>query len=216
MSPRIRANFPPPASSNPRETKAGKGGGSLVNIFTYLAQRLLLTHPGLPFGTIFTLRGSGMVRLMATSDHREGTAVPGLARKARGLHPRGRAGVSLALGASIVVVGLLLIPSPARGAQRAAPDGVEVRLPPDLVFKQTVGDSAAVVFRHPTHAAFSGGQCVTCHPQPFKILHPTHRTSHAEMNAGRSCGICHNGRQAFGVGDGAQCARCHTAGRAAR
>lgn len=90
---------------------------------------------------------------------------------------------------------------------------IEVRLPADLSFDRTMGESGAVIFRHTTHTAFAGGRCVACHPQPFKILHPTRQANHEEMNAGRSCGTCHDGKKAFGVDDSAQCQRCHaTAG----
>jgi len=87
---------------------------------------------------------------------------------------------------------------------------IEVRLPADLTFDRTIGERGAVIFRHTTHTAFAGGQCVACHPQPFKILHPTRQASHEEMNAGRSCGICHDGRTAFSTGDPAACQSCHT------
>jgi c(7)-type cytochrome triheme protein len=33
--------------------------------------------------------------------------------------------------------------------------------------------------------------------------------THAEMEAGRSCGACHNDRMAFGPADPVGCARCH-------
>ena len=95
-------------------------------------------------------------------------------------------------------------------------EGVEVRLPADIIFGGATGPLPAVIFRHTTHTAFAGGQCVACHPQPFKILHPARRTSHAEMNAGRSCGICHDGRRAFGTAAADACQRCHAGGGASK
>jgi c(7)-type cytochrome triheme protein len=118
--------------------------------------------------------------------------------------------VFLILGAAPVPAAVAAIKGqdPSRKAP-AAGEPIELRLPPDLIFDRTIGESGAVIFRHTTHTAFAGGQCVACHPQPFKILHPTRRTNHEEMNAGRSCGMCHDGRKAFGTGDQAACQSCH-------
>ena len=87
---------------------------------------------------------------------------------------------------------------------------VAVRLPADLVFGDSTAPARAVVFSHETHFALAGNRCTGCHPRPFRMLHPEHRTGHAAMNAGGSCGTCHDGRLAFGVRDSASCATCHT------
>jgi c(7)-type cytochrome triheme protein len=87
---------------------------------------------------------------------------------------------------------------------------ISVKLPPDLVYDRVVGSTRAVVFSHETHFAFEGNRCTGCHPTVFRMLQPTHRTSHAEMNAGRSCGACHDGRHAFGVADSSTCGTCHS------
>lgn len=88
-------------------------------------------------------------------------------------------------------------------------DELPIRLPPDLVFEQSPDSIGQVVFRHTTHVAFASGDCITCHVRLFSILHPTHKTSHEEMVAGRSCGSCHDGTQAFGTVDGSNCPTCH-------
>ena len=91
---------------------------------------------------------------------------------------------------------------------------IELRLPRDLVFEQAVGPDQAVTFRHATHVEFAERKCVACHPEPFRILRPTRRTSHDVMNAGGSCGQCHDATKAFDTKDENACPTCH-AGRAA-
>ncbi len=129
----------------------------------------------------------------------------------------GRHMVRWAFGIAFFFMAAIGLPGPSPGAAQGqgppgkpplASEGAEVRLPPDLTFG-TAGALPAVVFRHATHTAFTRGQCTACHPQPFKILHPTGRTNHAEMNAGRSCGACHNGRMAFATAAADACQRCH-------
>jgi c(7)-type cytochrome triheme protein len=90
------------------------------------------------------------------------------------------------------------------------PFSVELKLPPDIVYSRTVSRDSAVVFSHETHVALAGNRCTGCHPQPFRMLTPTHRATHRQMNAGASCGVCHDGRRAFGVRDAASCASCHS------
>jgi c(7)-type cytochrome triheme protein len=114
---------------------------------------------------------------------------------------------------------LLLLPSSAAAAPPASGEttptvaSVTIRLPADLVYDHEVGPDSAVVFSHETHFALEDNRCTGCHPRPFKMLHPTHRTSHEEMNAGRSCGVCHDGTKAFGVRDAASCETCHSGRR---
>lgn len=105
---------------------------------------------------------------------------------------------------------------PARGdeprekvAGPAAPVRTALRLPPDPVFDKTVGQEQAVTFRHATHVEYSDGTCVGCHPQPFKILHPSRTTSHEAMDAGASCGACHDGKGAFSTKEESSCTTCH-------
>ena len=98
-------------------------------------------------------------------------------------------------------------PGDAAPVQAASP--TPMRLPPDLVFGGDSGSGMAVTFHHSTHVDFAGGKCTPCHPEPFKMLHPTHRTSHQEMNAGRSCGTCHDGRSATSTKDESSCSACH-------
>jgi c(7)-type cytochrome triheme protein len=84
----------------------------------------------------------------------------------------------------------------------------QLRLPPDLVYSKAEGSPGKVVFRHQFHVAVSD-KCTACHVKLFRMLRPTRHVSHGEMEVGRSCGACHNGRMAFGPADAASCGRCH-------
>ena len=68
-----------------------------------------------------------------------------------------------------------------------------------------------VVFSHATHVDERRPDCTTCHPRLFPIGRATApgmrvRVTHRDMDAGRQCGACHNGREARGRED---CAGCH-------
>jgi len=82
----------------------------------------------------------------------------------------------------------------------------EVRIP--IVRDHGAGDPPdAALFSHWDHDSFS---CASCHPSTF----PQRRAgfTHADMEAGRFCGSCHNGRLAFGPKDkGVGCETCHVA-----
>ncbi|HEY6193809.1 MAG TPA: c(7)-type cytochrome triheme domain-containing protein [Candidatus Eisenbacteria bacterium] len=107
------------------------------------------------------------------------------------------------------VIALLAATCFATGSRAGVPDTAALRLPPDAIYERTVGPDSAVVFRHATHVALASQRCTACHPRLFRILTPTLRISHAEMNAGRSCGGCHDGQHAFGVSAKETCPRCH-------
>jgi c(7)-type cytochrome triheme protein len=66
---------------------------------------------------------------------------------------------------------------------------------------------AAVLFSHRTHVEIAGNKCLGCHPAPFRMLRPERRVTHQEMEAGRLCGACHDGKTASGVRD--DCEHCH-------
>ncbi len=92
----------------------------------------------------------------------------------------------------------------------------QLRLPPDLAYTKAEGSPGKVVFSHQFHVAVSE-KCTTCHVKLFRMLQPTRQVTHAEMEAGKSCGACHNGQMAFGPTDAAGCSRCHVGeGRSSR
>jgi c(7)-type cytochrome triheme protein len=93
------------------------------------------------------------------------------------------------------------------------PLDVPVKLPAPIIYELAAGSDSAVTFRHDTHDVLAGKKCLRCHPEPFRMLAPTRRILHADMESGGSCGRCHDGRAAFGVTDSSSCLVCH-AGRA--
>ena len=62
------------------------------------------------------------------------------------------------------------------------------------------------LFSHRTHQSFG---CYACHPGIFPQA--AVGFTHAEMQEGKFCGRCHDGRTAFAI-PGATCARCHVDG----
>jgi c(7)-type cytochrome triheme protein len=114
----------------------------------------------------------------------------------------------------VVLFAALAALAPLGAARARAPVPVPLdRLPADIVYRTRVPADSAVTFSHESHVALEGNRCTGCHPRPFRMLRPTHRANHGEMNAGGSCGSCHDGKRAFGVRDLTACATCH-AGRA--
>ncbi len=65
-----------------------------------------------------------------------------------------------------------------------------------------------VVFDGRNHAD-RGAKCATCHPGLFKMKKGASPMTMRDMESGRSCGSCHNGRQAFAVNESSNCAKCH-------
>lgn len=99
-------------------------------------------------------------------------------------------------------IGLLLLVSLAATPMRL----------PDVVYDKSSDAPGPVRFDHKTHSERVLNKCAACHPQTFRILRPTRRTSHAAMEAARSCGACHDGQRAFGVQDTERCEKCHDTG----
>lgn len=62
------------------------------------------------------------------------------------------------------------------------------------------------VFSHATHIAKTGGACKGCHNSGI-ITGNAKAITMEEMEKGRTCGSCHNGKRAFTVT--ANCDRCH-------
>jgi c(7)-type cytochrome triheme protein len=116
---------------------------------------------------------------------------------------------SIVHAASVMLVAQVIGPTSAPCAERREVAPPEVRLPADVVYDRMVGPDSAVVFSHQIHFALAGNRCTGCHPGLFRILAPTPSPTHREMNAGGSCGTCHDGRQAFGVIDRKSCTSCH-------
>lgn len=83
------------------------------------------------------------------------------------------------------------------------------RLPGPIAMKQSGDSPGPVTFKHDTHVDTAKPACTTCHPREFSILKgsaPKPTITHDEMDKGRYCGSCHNGKKAFALDD---CAACH-------
>jgi c(7)-type cytochrome triheme protein len=98
----------------------------------------------------------------------------------------------------------------ASGFVAAVEQGPELRLPADITYDRAEESPGPVVFSHALHVPLADGRCVECHPAPFRILRPTGGFTHEEMNAGRQCGMCHDGEKATGMQE--DCAHCHAMG----
>jgi c(7)-type cytochrome triheme protein len=72
----------------------------------------------------------------------------------------------------------------------------------DLVYK--VKATGPTGFSHTSHLATTS-DCGVCHPSLF-AAGPNKRFSMTDMEKGKSCGACHNGRKAFGLD---ACVTCH-------
>ena len=69
------------------------------------------------------------------------------------------------------------------------------------------GSSDKVIFDGKSHAD-AGAKCTDCHTKIFQMKKGAKITM-ADMNAGKNCGVCHNGEKAFKSSDTANCAKCH-------
>ncbi len=107
--------------------------------------------------------------------------------------------------------------SPAPAAPAPAPSaaaGPVLRLPADAIYARAVHADSAVVFSHRTHVQYEGSSCTGCHPKLYSILKGGAIITHRDMEAGRSCGACHDGKKTFGVRESSACATCHTGRKA--
>jgi len=76
----------------------------------------------------------------------------------------------------------------------------------DIVYEvKRVGN---VLFSHETHVTTIGIDCKGCHPAIFpEDRSGAKRSTMAEMRRHGSCGVCHNGKNAFDVKE--NCYVCH-------
>jgi c(7)-type cytochrome triheme protein len=100
-------------------------------------------------------------------------------------------------GAALLASALLLAALPVIGA--AFPGSLRV---PRLDPARMPGLPSAL-FSHRTHGAFG---CYACHPATFP--EGAVGFTHDDMNRGRFCGRCHDGRLAFSIKK-ANCDACH-------
>lgn len=70
------------------------------------------------------------------------------------------------------------------------------------------GSAGKVLFSGTFHAE-KGVKCMECHPKIFPMKKITEELKMSEMNAGKYCGACHNGKRAFSTNNPADCSKCH-------
>jgi len=72
------------------------------------------------------------------------------------------------------------------------------------------GGAGKVEMDAKVHAS-KGLKCPDCHTKPklFEMKKGKEKHTMADMNAGKSCGGCHDGKKAFSVKAEADCAKCH-------
>ena len=69
------------------------------------------------------------------------------------------------------------------------------------------GGNGKVVFDGKSHAD-AGLKCAECHTKIWPMKKGAAMV-HADMNAGKGCGVCHNGQKGFKIDDQANCVKCH-------
>ncbi len=85
-----------------------------------------------------------------------------------------------------------------------------VAVPPGKTVEFQGGGAGKVVFDGKVHAD-KGAKCADCHTNPklFAMKNGGDKITMADINAGKSCGTCHDGKKAFKAGDAANCGKCH-------
>jgi len=74
--------------------------------------------------------------------------------------------------------------------------------PRTITFKT---DAGAATFSHEFHS--QAYKCTDCHTKVFPYKNVTGKATMADMVVGRSCGVCHNGKDAFA--SSGDCDKCH-------
>lgn len=64
-----------------------------------------------------------------------------------------------------------------------------------------------VIFSHEAHVVTASLGCTQCHDKLYLTRGQHRKTSMMEMQKGKSCGDCHDGKKAFGVKE--NCNNCH-------
>jgi c(7)-type cytochrome triheme protein len=117
--------------------------------------------------------------------------------------------------AAVMILAAVRANAQAPAAAPAAEPAVPLKLPADRVYAKSVSPDSAVTFSHASHVNYESNRCTGCHPKLYRILGPSPAISHREMNAGGSCGTCHDGKHAFDVRAKESCGSCHAGRRKA-
>lgn len=81
-------------------------------------------------------------------------------------------------------------------------------VPPGKTLEFEAKGTSKVIFDGKIHAD-KGNKCSACHPKIFQMKKGTAKMTMADINAGKFCGECHNGKAAFKAGEAANCVKCH-------
>ena len=76
----------------------------------------------------------------------------------------------------------------------------------DIVFRPS--GAGNTTFSHETHVSKKGLKCRECHYQIYTTVEGHRKATMVDMQAGKSCGTCHDGKKSFDVK--ANCAKCHS------
>lgn len=85
--------------------------------------------------------------------------------------------------------------------------GSAMAVPPGKTVEYAGADQGKVVFDGKVHAD-KGLKCPDCHTKIWPMKKGT-AMKMADLNAGKFCGTCHDGKKAFKTSDAANCAKCH-------
>jgi c(7)-type cytochrome triheme protein len=81
-------------------------------------------------------------------------------------------------------------------------------VPPGKSIEFQGGELGKVVLDGKIHFD-KGLKCTDCHTQIFQMKKGTVKITMADINAGKFCGVCHNGDRSFKASDPKNCAKCH-------
>lgn len=93
---------------------------------------------------------------------------------------------------------LLLLSLLVAGPALAVVGGGEITFP--------VQDPGKTVFSHEAHVVKARVGCRECHPKLYLDVARSKRSTMKQMEKGKSCGACHQGKRAFEL---KACEKCH-------
>lgn len=85
--------------------------------------------------------------------------------------------------------------------------GTVFAVPPGKPVDYAGGGKGKVVLDGKIHAD-KGAKCPDCHPKTWPMKKGA-AMKMGDMNDGKACGTCHNGKKAFKTSDEANCGKCH-------
>lgn len=105
---------------------------------------------------------------------------------------------------------ILILAAAAMWCASAAAAASLPKMPGELQVTKSAESPGQVTFNHASHVDDTRPSCTGCHPREFRILKSKSAAApirHADMEKGRQCGKCHDGKTSFNMTD--DCAMCH-------